>query len=222
MIGSSIELIAPTEDELKKADQIASQIGCRTIYVTPNLVQIAGVARSLSNGKYSIYVMVDFPKGSHSGMDKFKSTSTDFFLADGYDVVLTPNKFGKEIQIEIENIHSFIKEMISAHVDVCYTINASMRDNDQLEKISKTLHKNPPTKIKTESNPTVQPTKANLEVHKNNIETIRKFSTVPMVISGNINYNIYEELHKSNKIAISVKQYEQMKKQKEINENKQT
>jgi len=216
MIGSSIELIAPTEKELKEADKIASSIGCRTIYVAPNLVQIAGVARNLSGGKYAIYVMVDSPKGSKYGMDKFKGTSTDFFLADGYDITLTPGRSNHETIQEIVSIHSFMKQMISPHVDVCYTINASMRTDEQLECLAKTFYSNPPTKIKMESSPTVQPTKANLEVHKNNIKTIRNFCTAPLVVSGNINYNIYDELRSSYKIAISTKQYEQMKKQKEV------
>jgi len=215
MIGSCIELIAPTEEELKKADKIAASIGCRTIYVTPNLVQIAGVARSLSGGKYSIYVMVDYPKGLKYGMDKLKGTSTDFFLADGYDIVLTPNRNPHDLKREITDVHSFMKKMISPHIEVCYTINASLRSKEELENFASVFYKNPPTKIKTESNATVQPTKANLEVHKRNIDTIRTKCTTPIVVSGNINYNTYKELNSTCKIAVSIKQYEQMKKQKQ-------
>jgi len=220
MIGSCIELIAPTEEELKAADKIASSIGSRVIYVTPNLVQVAGVARSLSNGKYAIYVMVDYPKGSKYGMDKFKGTSTDFFLADGYDIILTPDRGAEGLKKEIVSIHSFIKKMVSQHVDVCFTINVSTRDEEELEKCASTFYNNPPTKIKTEASATVQPTKANLDVHKKTIEIMRNYCTTPIVISGNINYNIYKELKSSCKIAVSPKQYEQMKKQEDEEQRK--
>lgn len=224
MIGSCIELIAPTEEDLKEADKIAAANGCRTIYVTPNLVQIAGVARSLSGGKYKIYVMVDFPKGSKYGMNKFNGTSTDFFLADGYDVILTPNRSLHDLEKEIVSIHSFVKRMISEHVDVCYTINVSTRSEEEIKTCAMTFHKNPPTKIKTEASATVQPTKANLDVHKSTIGGFRKYCTTPIVVSGNINYGIYKELKSSCKIAVSPKQYEQMRKQEkaeqENHENK--
>ena len=213
MIGSCIELITTTEAELKEADKIASSIGCRTIYVVPNLVQIAGVARSLSNGKYKIYIMVDHPKGLHYGMDKFKGTSADFFLADGYDITLTPNRSRSDIEKEVTNTYSFIKEMIGSHVDVCHTLNVSIRDEEELALCGGAFYKNPPTKIKTESSPMIQPTKANLVTHCRTIEILRKHCMAPIIISGNVNHEIYNKLRTSCKIAVSPKQYEQMQEQ---------
>lgn len=216
MIGSCIELIASTEEELKEADKIASSNGCRVIYVAPNLVQIAGVARSFSGGKYKIHIMVDHPKGSKYGMDKFKGTSADFFLADGYDITLTLGRSKSDIENEIINTYSFIKKMIGPHIDVCYTLNVSGRSEEELAICGSVFHKNPPTKIKTESSPTVQPTKANSDTHRRTVEILRKYCMAPIVISGNVNYNIYNNFRTSCKIAVSPKQYEQMKKYEQI------
>lgn len=209
MIGSSLELIATTENELKEADRISS-IGCRVIYVTPELVQMAGVARSLSNGKYKICVMVDYPRGSKYSMDKFKGTSTDFFLADGYDIILTPDKKDSDITKEINTVHSFVKRMVGQYTEICYTLNASMREEHEIEACAKAFFKNPPSRIKIESQAVVQPTKANIDTHEECVSLIRKHCTSPIVISGNITYDIYERFRATYKIAISPKQYHQM------------
>lgn len=209
MIGSFIELTATTEEELKEADEIA-HIGSGTIYIVPELIQMSGVARSLSNGRYKIYIMVDYPKGTKYAMDKFKGTSTDFFLADGYDVVLTPGKTPSEIAIEVKLIHSFLKQMVNPHVELCYTINASMRSAEEIAACAQTFFTFPPTKIKLESQAVVQPTKANIEAHKETIKLIRKYCTSPIVVAGNVDYKMYRAFATTNKIAVSPKQYYQM------------
>jgi len=221
MTGSFIELIATTEDELKEADKIAANGSARTIYVMPGLIQIAGVARSLSNGKYKIIIMVDYPKGSHYGMDKFKGTPTDFFLADGYDIILTPGRTPTEVENEIKIVNSFIKTMISQHSMVCYTINASMRNQAEIEACARAFSSSPPGLIKLEASTTVQPTKANLEVHKNTIKLIRNSCTSPIAVCGNVTYGIYKEFSSIHKIVASPEQYRVMKKQEETeNETK--
>jgi hypothetical protein len=202
MIGNSVEIITTSVQDIKNLKSIP--LGCKTIYTTPDLVQELALTRSLQNDKYNIYAMVDFPKGSKDGTDKFKGMDTNFFLVDGYDIVLNPSN--PNPAKEIEDIHSFIKQMVSNTIDICYTINVSMREESNIIKCAKSFFKNKPTKIKLESQPTLQPTKANLEVHKKTIEILRKYCTVPIVISGNINKKIYDELAGVYKIGMSLEQ----------------
>lgn len=212
MIGSSIELVVTNEAELKEADALASRLPIRCIYVMPEMVQVAAVARSLSNGKYLIFAMVDYPKGSKYGIGKFNGTKTDFFLADGYDIILTPDRPKDEIEREIKNIHAFVKEMINNQVNVCYSLNVSMRADEEIEVCSKMFAKSPPSKIKLEASTTVQPTKANAGVHAKTIETIRKFCTTPITVCGNVDYKCYLEFCPKYKIAVSPKQLKDMQR----------
>ena len=102
--------------------------------------------------------------------------------------------------------------MINPHAEVCYTINASSRTEEEINVCAKAFSKISPSKIKLESLTTVQPTKANLETHKNTIALIRKSCTVPIVICGNITHGIYKEFSSMHKIAVSPEQYHTMKK----------
>jgi hypothetical protein len=222
MFGNSVELIALTEDELKRADKIASSIGVKCIYVAPELVQVAGVARSLSGGIYKIIVMVDSPKGSKRGMEKINGSNTDFFLVDGYDITLTPGMSATSIESEVRTLSTFIKQMVNTSVELCYTINNSMRNDGEVIALAKSFYKMPPTKIKTESQTRVQPTKANLDVHKNTIKLMREHCTIPMSICGNVTYDIYNELQGAHKVAISPDQYERIKSDEIEERNKKS
>jgi len=201
-----IELIAVTENELKEANTIALA-GCGVIYVVPELIQMAGVARSLSNARYEICAMIDYPKGECEGVAKFRGVQTDFFLTDSYDIVLTANLNPSKIAHEISSIYSFIQTMINPHAKICFTINASMRTSESIEMCAKAFMKHPPSKIKLEASPTTQPTKANVGVHKKTMKLIRQHYVSPIVISGNISYKAYKQFAIINKIAVSPQQY---------------
>ena len=214
MTGNSVEIIIASIKDIENINQIP--LGCKTVYTTPELVQDLGLMRSVKGGKFDIYVMVDFPKGIKNGVDKFKGMDTNFFLVDGFDIILNPSAI--DPNKEISNIHSFIKEMVSSNADICYTINASMREKENIVKCAKSFFKNKPTKIKLESQSTLQPTKANLEVHKNTVEILRKHCTVPIVVSGNINKKICAELAGIHKIGMSLEQYRKISKKEENHE----
>jgi len=191
---SRLILIVAKPDELRNAALFMNKNRCSAMHITPDIIDEAVIARELTKSNYKIVVMVDYPRGSKYGVDKFKGTTTDFFLADGYDIVLTPGRNENDINSEAKSIVSFIKEMVNPMATVCLTLNRSMREDVEFMTCLRACLAQIPHFIKFEANPKIQPSLANLEVHDNTVKMVRNLNAVPLVVCGNVNYKVYDGL----------------------------
>lgn len=213
MNRSYLELVVASEDELHKANKLAEKYRCRAMYVPQELTDIACMSRSFSKGRYKIYSMVDYPKGSNFGVDKFKHAGVSNFIVDGYDIILSMDAPIDKVTQEMKSIYSFIRNMIDEHVEICYTLSCSTRSDNDLSRISAALRNIPITKIKLETQTALQPTKANIQAHRNNIKIIREHTSTIIVICGNANYNMCDNMMPMFKVAVSPQQMEEIIKE---------
>jgi len=204
---SQLQLVICKEEELGDAARFIAKHHCGHMYVTPEIVSSAAVARTMIGASYKMHVMVNYPKGNKYGQDKFAGTRTEFFLVDGYDIVLTPGCDHGMIMKEVESLKKFVLQMISPVSELSFTINQSVRTPEEIEWCAKAFFANPPTRIKLEAQTKIQPTKATVEVHSETIKAIREHCQSPIVVCGNVNYKIYSELQdKVDGFAVSLYQ----------------
>jgi hypothetical protein len=160
--------------------------------------------------------MVDYPKGSNFGVNKFKHAGVSSFIVDGYDIILNPESPGDNAANEICDIHSFIRRMIDEHVDICYTISCAARTDEDISHIACTLKDIAATKIKLEAQTSLQPTKANIDTHQHHIDLIREHTATIITICGNVDYNTCDMFMPIYKVALSPQQMEKVLEDEEL------
>ena len=207
---TNIEFVVTDERDIEEATRLSCQHGIKTMYVPSEQVRFAALCRQMVGSKHKIYALVDWPKGDIRGTNKFQGTKTDFFFADGYDVILSPITNESDIILEVKNIHTFIRGMISNIADICFTVNVSSRNDDDLKILAKTFREHQPSRIKLESLTKLQPSKANIKTHEYFINLLGGICKIPIIICGNIDVNIYKQL-KLHKMAVSVEQFKGLK-----------
>lgn len=199
------EVVATNDQEIKEAQRLYASYQFEFMYVLPEMVNAAAMARIMSNGKFKIFAMVDYPRGIKTGIDKFHGTSTDFFMADGFDVVMGKISDVSAIWNEVHLISKFIRDMVNPVSDVCLTINRSSITNNELMQYAMAIHRHPVDKLKIESLTRLQPTKANFKTHSEATSIIRPHCQTPITLCGNINKKIYNEIEGCN-LAVSPQQ----------------
>lgn len=201
-------LVATKADELTSISKFARDNKCTTIFITPDIITEAVLARQMSGAAFDIIVMADFPRGQQYGMDKFKGMNAEFFTADGYDITLNTTRSYRDIPNEIRTVCSFVRDMINPVAKISLTLNRSSRqkDNEYMHCVDACV-KSRVNMLRIESNPKVQPILANLEMHKHTVDMIKKSHSIPLVVCGNVNYKIYDNLmSRSVKYAVSLDQ----------------
>lgn len=194
MLENRFEVVTVNEQEIKELSRLYNMYNFMSVYVTPDLVNLAAVMRSHINGKFKIYAMVDYPKGIKKGINKFHGTSTDFFMSDGYDITISGFTNQSDIWNEIQILKKFIHDMVNPVASICFTVNRHAMSNDFLMECAKALHKHPADRIKMESLTRLQPTKANFKTHSEALDIVRQHCRVPISLCGNINKKIYNEI----------------------------
>ena len=204
LIGNRFEVIALKEQEIYETNELYKHYPFHTLYVLPELINIAAMNRQHINATYLIYTLVDYPDGSKYADRKFHGMHTDFFHVDGYDIVLSPIHDVSKIKREIVQVVQFTKQMINPMAKICLTLNRSLRTDQELKICLDTIRMNPVTKIKLEALTRLQPTKANFQIHHDTLQLIGPQYKTPIMLCGNINKKIYIKL--DNTLVVSPQQ----------------
>ena len=216
-IGQRFELIIIDEKELQSSTLLFRQYTFKSMYIVPELVTAAAVSRSHLNANFDIYAMVDYPKGSKKSTNKFHGMSTDFFMADGYDIVLSNYDTHDKLYHEIKEVSTFVKNMINPVAKICLTLNCSEKDDKSIQSCVEAAKNYGIDKIKLESLTRLQPTKANSKTHLENVSNIKQLCSIPIILCGNVNKKIYNEMN--NILAVSPQQMDDIS-QSILNESK--
>lgn len=214
-MNGRICVVITSEKDLNDLKLLYSKMRFSCLMTVPELIQFSGVFKSFVGGKFDIIALVDYPKGSKFSCDKFKGVSSEFFLVDGYDITLSIEKTASEVCTEIKEIYTFIRQMIGENLKIIYTLSMAQRDHDSIGRICDAINSYPPNYIKLESLTTLQPTKANLEVHQSNIELLKRYTSKEIIICGNIHGATYDKC--PHPLAVSPKQFKHLI---EYNQNK--
>lgn len=175
----------------------AHKNNCQAIVIPPEFINAALVERSKFNSRYKIIVAIDFEyMGKNYGMDKIKSINNqNIFLADGFDILLTPNKTMIETSKEVKSINEYFKS-INQLFEIRWTIASQIWKYDNIKTIIKVLEKNPCNFIRT--SPDVNSV-SDIKNQTKIINFIKKNCSSPIKLSGNVNLELWEKIH--NKIA---------------------
>lgn len=185
---SKLEIDVMNMNEVTEASQYALKYKLPAIVVHPGLSSEAIIARDRAGGKYNIITPIDWPKGEIFGMNKMRGLYTDNLEADGFEIMLTPDKLELETRNEAKLLTDFIKNRIAEDKEVRFVIGTVSRSEENVLSMCKgLLTVRTPAYIRTDHNLKTQVGKANPEEHNRVIELIRSIIRVPMKISGNLN-----------------------------------
>lgn len=186
-ILNKLEIDVMQASELGEASELAHKHHLPALVIHPGLASDGHIARGRVRGKFKIIVPVDWPKGENFGMNKMQGLSIDALEADGFEILLTPNKTAIETRNEAKAITEFIRQHVSQTAEVRFVLGSHTRDVEQVSKLSDGLTKIPtPTYIRNDTHLKLQISKANPEVHNAISELILSHVRAPLKICGNI------------------------------------
>lgn len=187
MDSKRLNVFVSTERELNEIKELWKRNRFNRLFVLPELVAQAGVCRSFIGANYKIIAVVDHPDGERRGASKFCGSTTEFFLTDGYDVVL-PKSNPSDVGKDLKKIYDFVRNMIDQSVEIGYTINYNK--NWPEIRCLKYLNPIPLSFIKTEAIPKGQKLKP--ESFSDLIRAIKEHTPAHIIISSNISYDLYK------------------------------
>lgn len=187
MIFSRLELDIMQANELRESVELAYKYNLPAVVVHPNLVPNVFQARGVIRGKFKIVVPVDWPKGEAFGTIKFRGLPADAMEADGFEVMLTPDKTELETRQEAIAITEFVKKQISDQTEVRFVLGTYSNNSDNLAAMCRgLLHVRTPALLRFDTQLKLQVSKANTDEHNRIIKTIREHTQIPVKATGNI------------------------------------
>lgn len=185
---NKLEIDVMQINEILEATEIALKYKLPALVVHPGLSSEAIIARDRAGGKFNIITPIDWPKGEIFGMNKMRGLYTDNLEADGFEILLTPDKLELETRNEAKLLTDFIKQRIAEDKEVRFVLGTATRSELNILTMCKgLLTVRTPAYIRTDTNLKTQVNKANTEEHNRLIELVRTVIRVPMKISGNLN-----------------------------------
>jgi len=162
--------------------------------------------RSARNGQYRIICTIDFPDGRNFAMDKLKRSHPDFIAADGFEILLSPDKTEIEARNEMKAIFEFIK-MQNRLAEIRWCLGSYYRDGDDAERILKNMKMYPPSFVRTD--PHLKIPNIGIDEHIEAIKRIQSFIPYPVKVSGNVDLELIHALdeYKVARFDISVDQF---------------
>lgn len=207
-------------NELEESAKLATKYKIPSLVVHQSLVGEAQIMRLKTQGQYKIIAAIDWPKGDNFGSIKMRGVSVDTLEAEGFEILVTPNKNFNETKTELKYLHDFIRNHISKTAEVRFVIGTGINEAEHVEEIVQALKTIPtPALIRNDTATKQQVGKANIEIHKAFIDKVKSIVSVPIKISGNINdIKTIAQCQKAKRFGVSVLQAKQLVK--ELNNNK--
>lgn len=184
---TKLELDLMQANEMDNGFQLASQHHLPAVVVHPQLMAQALTLRAKRRGRFKIITTIDWPKGEAYGMLKLRGITSEVMEADGFEIMLTPNKNDAEIKNEAKLLTSFLKSHISQFAEVRFVLGCLVRPFEEIIRTCAVLRGIPaPSIIRTDHHIKAQVSKANLKMHSGRLMDIRKEIAHPLKVSGNI------------------------------------
>lgn len=162
------------------------------IVVKPEMSTAAMVERSSKNGRFKIIVAIGFDDfGKSFATDKLINIHKDSFAADGFDILITPNKTQNETKNEMISIIDFISK-----INTLSEIRFSLHINNDCTGAVKAMNNLPISMIRGCQHVELSDNVISKQILLDRVINIRKLTGKSIKIGGNINYEIYKELLK--------------------------
>lgn len=182
-----LEIDVMVASELAESASLAVKHCLPALVIHPTLAVEGHIARGRINGRYKIITPIDWPKGDTFGMPKLRGLSTDALEAEGFEILLTPDKNEIDTRNEAKSLYEFLRTHLGPLVEVRFVLGTLTRSEENIINQVKGLRALPtPAYIRTDISLKTQAGKANPEVHNNDIERITSIIKAPIKVSGNI------------------------------------
>lgn len=163
-----------------------------TIVVDPALLEVLIIERSQFNYAHKVICAIDFENKNYS-FNKMKDLGKGIWAADGYEILVSPNRTDIETMNEMKSLREFIIRYEPTK-EVRWALNLRNKrfDFSHALKHAKNI---PGSFIRTDIN-LVSPA-ATLDAHREDVDTIRKVVATPIKVSGSVNYDLIMALGQS-------------------------
>lgn len=205
--------VLPNAHDLDKACLLAVSHVCPAIVVPPQLASQAILNRSRRNGQFKVILAIDWATGQSYGMLKMRGFTAEMIGVDGYEIMLTGNKYRAETKNEADSLTKFIKNYISELTEVRFVLGTTSRPADEIEQICGALNEvRAPALIRTDIITKGHVSKASVAVHKAELDLIRGVTSLPVKVSGNIESfkhadALMEHPNKPDRFAVTAQQF---------------
>lgn len=187
-IYGKLEIDVMQVNELHEAVETAYKYSLPALVVHHGLSSEAIIAKNRAGAKFKIITPIDWPKGEVFGTTKLRGLTTDALEADGFEILLTPNKTVNETKNEAIAITDFIRRHIGQQVEIRFVLGCHTKSEEEIAKICQGLvGVRTPAMLRTDTQIKLQVSKANVNEHNRNIATIQSIVKTPIKVSGNIN-----------------------------------
>lgn len=207
-VVAKLEIDVLQANELLEASELAFKNAVAGLVVHPSLMSDALVIRGGFGAKYKLITAVDWPRGDTFGIAKMHGLSIDALEADGYEVVLTPNKNFTDTKNEVNAITEFVKRRLSEISEVRFVFNCNGKDTDAISQMAQGLIGNrTPALVRNDVSIKTQMTNTSIDAFQQFSDTVTQHIKVPIKLSGNINgIGRVINIHWANRIAVNVTQ----------------
>jgi hypothetical protein len=161
------------------------------VVTDPEYLSRVLLERAKYQGKYKVIVTVDADNGKRYGMEKFRPLPRSIFDADGYDILLSPDRSTSESLNEMKIISKFIID-INPLKEIRWTLGMTYRQYSSLSGIMNNIKIVPCQFVRTDMN--LESIKSNIETAQEHIKFIREYCATPIKVCGNVNLAMIKKL----------------------------
>jgi len=163
-----------------------------TIVVDPALLEVLIIERSQFNYAHKVICVIDFENKNYS-FNKMKDLGKGIWAADGYEILVSPNRTDIETMNEMKSLREFIiRYEPTKEVRWALNLRNKRLDFSHALKHAKSI---PGSFIRTDIN-LVSPA-AILDAHREDVDFIKKVVATPIKVSGSVNYDLIMALGQS-------------------------
>ena len=171
--------------------------------IDPMFIDQHLIERMRTGGQYKIITMVDFDSGKSYSLEKLRYLPKSIFVADGIEVLLSPNRTDKESMNELKVIYEFVRNL-NPLMEIRWVFGFRTRTHQSMINFMQYLKNYPATFLRTDTN--VEVPSLDFERHKQDIEFIRQHCGIPIKVSGNITLDMIKNLPEAARFDVSVTQ----------------
>lgn len=157
------------------------------IICEPEYIDILILDRNKYQGAYKIICAVDFWDGNNYAMEKIKYLPQSVMVADGFEILATPNRSDKETFNELKTITEFIRGTLDAIKEIRWALALRTRPPGHFYNILKNVKKWPGSFIRTDVN--IESPAASVDVHGADFQFVRDKIATPVKVSGNVTFD---------------------------------
>ena len=186
-ILNKLEIDVMQVSELDEASELAAKYKLPALVVHQSLAGEAHIARGRVRGRFKLITPIDWPKGENFGISKIRGLSMDALEADGFEILLTPNKSEKDTKNEVYVITEFIRNHVAQQAEIRFVLGTYIHEPEQISKmLSGLVGVRTPDLIRNDINLKTQVSKSNPDIHNNTLARIAELVRYKTKICGNI------------------------------------